>query len=546
MKAIKQISIIAAGLLSVCACNIMDFDPTDRYSEAIAWTTKGNIESYLVGLYSTAETYGQFGENSFGTANFNTDGLTWMLKYSSDVAGYGTPNLLLFVENQISPESNVLTYWKDCYTRIRKVNEFLDGIANDCAILTDEEKQAYIAEARFFRGYLYFLLTRAHKQVIIYDTLGDWKNSAKATNTEAECWNMVKEDLTFAYENLSEAKRTDGRVDKATAAALLSRAMLFAKDYETAKDACEKVIAIGYELDSDYSAIFNLHGGKRSPESIFQVDYFGENFCHLNDSRMCPPGDDANAMSVCPGPTHEMVSHYEKKDGTYVDWSQISATADLPAIYNSLEPRFAASILYNGAEWKGRKIETYVGGIDGYAKYGETGVPKASVTGYYVRKMLDESNKNITTLKSTQSYVMIRYAEVLLNYAEALVNCQTPDINLAMEQVNKIRARVGLPNVTASSVEGAMANIKHEREIELAFEGFHYWDLKRWGDAESLLDDVQFHGIKISKTSTGTSFEIESCDGGQNRLFPSKYYTLPIPSSEITNNPLCKQLDEWK
>lgn len=547
MKIIKK-SILALGIiLGLNSCDVLDFSPTDKYSELIVWENKSNIELYLNSFYSTAEVYGEFGSRSFGTQSFSTDGLTWMLKYSSDVAGIGTPNLFVFIENQISSSSNGLSYWSDCYTRIRKINEFLDGIDTYCTILTEDEKNAYKAEARFFRGWLYFLLTRAHESVILYDELGDWKNPSKARSTAEECWEFVKKDLDFAYTYLPEKKSTKGRVDKATAAALKSRAMLFAENWDEVIDAFKKVNEIGFELDPSYANIFK---GKatvtKSVESIFQVDYLNESYSHTYDSRNAPSGDDDNAVKHCAAPTQEMVSHYEKADGTYIDWDNLPANTDLTAIYKSLEPRFQASVLYNGASWKKRKIETFVGGKDGYAEYGDIGVPKTSVTGYYVRKMLDETNTDIN-LFSTQSYVAIRYAEVLLNYAEALIKSTTQaNISLAMAQINNIRDRVGLPAVSASNATEAMKHLMHEREIELAFEGFHYWDLKRWKTARNLLNDVNFHGIKITKSTSGTTFEIVSCDAGQKRIFPEKYYSLPIPDAELTNNPLCTQLDAWK
>lgn len=527
------------------SCNIMDYAPNDRYSDAVAFSTKANVDSYILSLYSTLEVYGQFGSKASGTTHFNSDGFTPMLKYSSDVAGYGTPNLVLFIEGQITPVSNMLSYWGDCYVRIRKVNEFLEGI-QDCTVLNDEEKKAYIAEARFFRGYLYFLLTRAHKNVILYDGLGDWKNCYKKNSSEEECWNFVKEDLTFAMENLSQAKRSDGRVDQATAAALLSRAMLYAKDWQTVKTACERVMEIGYELDPDYGAIFKHHAGSRSKETIFQVDYLNENYCHSFDSKNCPSGDDANAEALCPAPTQEFVECYEKAGGGKVDWNAVTTYEELAATYASLEPRFQASVLYNGADWKGRKIETFEGGKDGYVKYGSTnGVPKTTVTGYYMRKMLDEKNTSITTSKSTQSYVMFRYAEILLNYAEALANLETPNLVLAMQKLNDVRGRVGLSEVSASTKNEVMEAIRQERKIELAFEGFHYWDCKRWGIAEYTLGNIECHGIKITRSADSYSFTYESCDGGQQRIFPKKYYSLPIPASEIANNPECDQLPEW-
>lgn len=547
MKALRNTILALAVAFGFNACDVLDFSPTDRYNEMTIWSTKQNIESYVAGFYSTAEVYGEFGARSFGTASFSTDALTWMLKYSSDVAGYGTPNLLLFVENQISPSSNVLSYWADCYVRIRKINEFLEGIDENCTVLSETEKNAYKAEVRFFRGYLYFLLTRAHHSVILYDRLADWQNSAKARSSEEDCWKFVKEDLEFAYNNLPEAKLTSGRVDKGTAAALLTRAMLFAEDYDTVIDYAKKVIEIGYSLDPDYAAVFKSNAAKRSSESIFQVDYINESYSHTYDSKNAPSGDDPNAQGHCVAPTQEMVEHYETKDGNYINWSSLAPDTDLSTVYSQLEPRFHASVLYNGASWKGRTIETFVGGRDGYSKYGDQGVPKTTVTGYYAKKLLDESNTTFTTTKSIQSYVAIRYAEVLLNYAEALIlSSSQKNIKLAMDQINAVRDRVGLPAVSAADAKTAMSHLMHEREIELAFEGFHYWDLKRWGTARELLDGASFHGLKITKATSGTTFQYEDCDFGQKRLFPEKYYSLPIPDTELTNNPLCEQLDEWK
>lgn len=546
MKILNKSIIALAMLVGFASCDVLEFDPTDRYNENTAWSSRENVEKYVAGFYPTLNVYGEFGARSFGTASFSTDALTWMLKYSSNVAGYGTPNLLLFTVNQISSSSNVISYWADCYTRIRKINEFLQGVG-DCKVLSDTEKASLTGEVRFIRGYLYFLLTRAHRSVILYDGLGDWQNPNKARSSEADCWEFVYQDLKFAYDNISEKKRTDGRVDKATAAALMTRAMLFAQRWDDVIDYANKVIEIGYTLDPSYANIFKSSTKSRSVETIFQVDYLNENYCHTFDSKNAPSGDDPSAEKLCPAPTQEMVSHYETTKGKFVDWNSLPSGTKLSEVYASLEPRFHASVLYNGASWKKRTIETFVGGKDGYKAYNDDGAPKTTVTGYYLKKYLDENNTEIVTKKSTQSFVAFRYAEVLLNLAEALVKSSTQkNISTAMGYVSSIRDRVQLPGVSAANEADAMKIIKHEREIELAFEGFHYWDLKRWRDAESLLNGVSFHAIKITKSATGETFEFPSCDGGQTRIFPSKYYSLPIPDSEITTNTLCEQLEEWK
>lgn len=545
MKTCKTILLTIGICCAVSGCDTLDYGPTDRYSDYTVWSTKNNVDSYMAGLYTSLRTFEIFGSRPFGTTDFNTDGLTWMMKYSSNTSGYGTPNLIIFNPTQITSAGSSLSYWKECYTRIRKVNEFLDGLPT-CKVLSGSEKLHYEAEARYIRAYLYFILVRGHHSVIIYDRLGDWKHPDKARSSEAECWQFIYDELEFAYHNLADAKRTDGRVDKGCAAALMSRAMLYAERWDDVITAAQRVDEIGYTLDPSYAAVFNSTYSRRSPESIFQIDYKNENYCHLYDSRNAPSGDDATADKWCPGPTQEMVSHYETTTGSYIDWSTLSSRADLTTVYNMLEPRFHASVLYNGAKWKGRTIETFVGGRDGYIAYDSDGAPKTTVTGYYVKKYLDESNTEITTAKSTQSLVALRYAEVLLNHAEALIMSETQqNIADAMELINQVRSRVKLPDAQASDADEALAALKHEREIELAFEGFHYWDLKRWHDAHKLLDGVQFHAVKIEYVSSRPKFTQPSCDGANIRVFPEKYYSLPIPDAELTTNSLLTQLDEW-
>ena len=86
--------------------------------------------------------------------------------------------------------------------------------------------------------------------------------------------------------------------------------------------------------------------------------------------------------------------------------------------YADLEPRFHATVLYNGAEWKGRTIEPYINGIDGWASWRIEREPKGkTTTGYYLKKLADETNTSL--VGSDMPVTILRYAEVLLNKAEA-------------------------------------------------------------------------------------------------------------------------------
>ncbi len=86
-------------------------------------------------------------------------------------------------------------------------------------------------------------------------------------------------------------------------------------------------------------------------------------------------------------PTQEMVDSYYMADGSKFDWENPEHKADP---YKNREARFYASILYNGAPWKGRTIETFVGGTDGFKEFGIDNHPNTTTTGYYIRKMINE------------------------------------------------------------------------------------------------------------------------------------------------------------
>jgi hypothetical protein len=136
----------------------------------------------------------------------------------------------------------------------------------------------------------------------------------------------------------------------------------------------------------------------------------------------------------------------------------------------------------------------------------------------------------------------LRLAEVLLNYAEACYKNNAPA--LANDAVRKVRARVGLP-YTDKSGEDLMAQIRQERKVELAYEGQYYWDMKRWGLAQTAFTGTRVHGLKIEKNGSGQFvYTYVDCDK-QDRNFPAKMYRIPLPVSEITNNTAITQFPEW-
>ena len=542
---IIRIFIIPLLVFGFYACNnYLDPQPHSSYSEYIAWENKGTANIYLNSFYKDLREYGSLGTGHFG--GLNTDGLTDILKYGAYNPGQGSANIYAYEPTKITPDQNGgLVVWNKLYEKIRRINVFLEGLATYGTF--DEQTTLQMeAQARFIRGYFYHLLTLRHGSCVLLDKPTTDPNNPRSP--ESDCWDFVENDLDFAAENLPvEWPASDeGRITKGAALAMKSRAMLYAKRWDKAIQAAEGVIALKeqgtYGLASTYENAFKSRdlGNK---ESILEFRYQRPDLVHNWDYYYSPGGDNPGyGGRACP--TQELVEGYETADGEKVDWTpwHNGTTSQAPP-YSQLEPRFQASVLYNQAEWKGRKIEPYVNGVDGFMDFGFDSPNGRTTTGYYMKKYLDESNTDLATDKSQQSIIEIRYAEVLLNYAEAcaMAGGKESEANNAIRQ---IRARVGLPYQDLSG-DALLQKIRLEREIELAFEGQRYWDLRRWRLAGTVLNNVRFHGLKIEKTGTDSfSYQYIECDN-KDRKFLDRLYNLPLPNAELANNTAITQIEPW-
>lgn len=542
---IKYNSLILISLLSFSSCeDFLEPQPHDRLSEIVAWSSIENANLYVNGFYSYLTTYSIFGSSQFGGSG-NPDGMTDMLKYGSSAPGAGNANLYAYEPTKISPDQNALGIWADAYGRIRRLNEFLGGI-DTYAKFDESSKTVLKAQTRFFRAYIYYLLTMRHGSVILIKELTTEKNHPRSP--ESECWDFIAEDLDYAIANLPEEwdQANEGRLTKGAALALKSRAMLFAENWEAAKTAAEGVIELKnaglYDLASQYKDAFKSRS-MDNKESILEMRYARPAPVHSFDKTYCPagdkPGPGAGAMAC---PTQEMVELYEDVNGNKVDWTPWHSSTISTPPYAQLEPRFQASVLYNGAIWKGRSIESFVGGSDGYMDYAYESYPAGkTTTGYFLKKYLDESNNDVVNQSSVQTLIVFRYAEVLLNYAEACYHLNRPD--LANDAIRQIRSRVSLPYTDLTGNE-LLKKIQNERKIELAFEGFNYWDIRRWKLGETELNNRRLHALKITKSGNVSTYQYVECDN-LDRKFLEKLYHFPIPSSEISNNTACEQIELW-
>ena len=544
MKILKITTLIAIVLIFTRCADFLDPDPREKYTEMDAWKSVENTYLYINGFYKPIYEYGPY-RLKYAEVSMH-DGFSDILRYNTNVMGGagGDVNKVVYTGG-ISPSSNILSDYSYEYNRIRRINEFLYGLKTYTKY--DEKIVALMeAQARFFRAYLHFMLVRNHGSIVIRDYIDGPNEAFKARSSESDCWDFIESDLDFAAENLPDEWDKDnyGRITKGAVYGFKSRVMLYARRWEKAADAAQMVIDKEeslYDLLPEYAEVFKQ--SDLCKETVLGYRFHGQlNHSIQFDKLYSPSGDfdpENKEIKSIAVPTQEMIDSYYMADGSKFDWD-IPEHAANP--YQNREPRFYASILYNGAPWKGRTIETFVGGKDGFKEFGTENHPNSTTTGYYIRKLLDEQVTDMTK-KGTTAWSEVRYAEVLLNQSEALN--ELGKSSEALAPLNKVRKRAKLPNITETSQPNLRQIIREERKIELAFEGQRYWDLRRWRIALDVLGGKRMHGMKITKNTDNTfTYEVVDCDG-KNRFFEERYYQFPIPLSELQNNPECKQIDKW-
>lgn len=544
-KIFAYLMMLSVASAFFCSCDdVLNIDPTDRYSYESVWGSQESVDQYVFGFYSLLKESSEI--SNANMAGF-TDAYSDIIKNGSWDQYNHTYNYALLMDTYFNGTSaGCHECWSYCYEKIRRHNEFLRDAPGFESKLGKEFINARMAEVRFMRAFAYFRLIRVYGGVVIRTSVDGPDQNDKARSSEADSWTQVIEDLTFAAENLPESWDQSGRVTKAAAYGMLSRAALFAKEWDLVIQAADKCREFGGVLDPSYANVFS---DSSSPENLLVVNflpgYLGQGLSHNADLHFRPVGDSPfhnNKLILSTfAPTSELVDSYEMADGTDFSWTEHGNDP-----YTGREPRFYASILYNGAEWEDRKIETFVGGTDGFMAFKDENTASSTTTGYYLRKWITENATDWETKASSHFSIMLRYAEVLLNKAEALA--ESGDLENALLVLNDVRGRVGLPPKSASDKASFMKILRKERMVELAGEGFRFWDIRRWriaGDDPAVEDDgvihgAVAHGVKITRNAeTGEcTYEQVAVDAGRTRVFLDHYYAFSIPVTERSNNRL--------
>jgi len=588
MKKIIYIFAASVLMLGSTSCNDeLNRRSTTQFIPEDIWDDEEAADGYVIASYQT------FADH---LNNYNIDGNKFYDAFS-DIAKstswdqYGALyNKTWMLSNSFGKNNaGVFSCWGTEYSRIKRANRLLNEIDYYGVPRYGEEWcEIRRAEVRFCRAISYFFLARVYGGVVIRTDksgvtgeLDDGKYEEdihRARVTEKETYDFILDEMKWAIERLPKtwADHPDyenkyiGRATKGMVYGFMSRIALYDKRWDVVVEAADKCKELGGydlikaksnnfdDLVKNYASLFDCKNDVANRTEVIYAVY-GKKDIKMNnyDIQMRPFADSKKEkmgnVSARIVPTAELADMYEYKDGTEFDWNDPFWTFFHADPYVDREPRFHATILYDGASWEGRTIETFKGsgigdGADFYSEYKNSSSTNGHTpTGYYFRKYLMENEEITTSNRSYNTEIVLRYAEVLLNKAEALA--EQGDIPEALKTLNLVRQRVGLPAKTVSDApdkEAFMKILRRERCCELAGEGLRFWDLRRWDLARETIDGKNVHGTLVTKTAGGIkTYKEVDADGGSKRMYQERYRYFSLPSDELNNNHLCEDNPGW-
>ncbi len=239
-------------------------------------------------------------------------------------------------------------------------------------------------------------------------------------------------------------------------------------------------------------------------------------------------------------PTQNFVDAFPMLNGYPI--SDPNSGYDAKNPYANRDPRLAQTVVYDKSKVRDAVIDILSGDTDD----GTDKVATSTRTGYYLRKLLRE-DVNMTTGKTSTQYHLIyhvRFTEMYLAYAEAANEAWGPNGKgsygfSAKDVIAAIRKRAGIQQPDAylnsiTSPEAMRTLIRNERRLELSFESFRFWDLRRWN--ANLNETAK--GVKLDN-GTYQSYPVEERAYGNHMVYG------PIPETEITKFPIIEQNRGW-
>jgi len=591
-------------LLATCAASLMlsnckkvlektdigAFTANQVYNDSV--TTKLSID-YLYGQNQPGW-FGNSGGAVSGTVNTLADE-----QYADNAYVKGTVTIETVGDIGTSNSTS------NAYGKIRQLNMFIRDV--NAGTLDPAVKRRYAAQAYFWRAYRYFELVKIYGGVplvlVPLDEVGDEARAAALIprSSTSKVFAQISADLDSGIKYLPTKwpNTADyGRLTSGAVAAMKSRvALTWASPqfnpthdntrWQTAFDVATQAVTLctagGFSLYPKFDV--TMWTTERNVESVLVTEYNTTNTDNGANNNTYPTNTIPKSVGGTGGsnqPTWDLARAFLMKDGKDTLTSKYPYSAQ--TFYKNRDPRFDQTLAYNGQIWpvlgnSNLRVWTY------YYYNAKTGTTTASTeasspstTGLYLRKAIDPSLTTATLPTAGTDWIEIRYAEVLLNQAEAAAELgRLATTQEAYANVIAVRKRAGIEantdnlyGLTAGLTSAQMVDvIMKERQVEFAFEGKRYWDLRRRKLLESTLNGKRRMGVVITlnNTATGTDYIATSRDASAatslDALYTSSFtvktksldtyniavqtadYFFGIPTNAIINNVNLLQNNTW-
>jgi hypothetical protein len=468
--------LVVFGLFSSCD-QLLNIDPEFSQDAESFFNTPEDYERALIGAYDLMQTsYLQ----------------VWIGEIASDnsIAGgesvndtRGLHEIESMTHGGVNEELRSLMRFN--YAGIARVNYIFENRDN----IDFDGKERIMAEASFLRAYYHFVLVTYFGDIpLLVDrrvSINELSGLIRAP--KAEVYAQIERDLQTAINVLNWNVPVIGRITKGAAMALLGKVYLYQNKNTEAAAVLGDLITnnqAGYGLFDDFSRLFYLEN-ENINEDVFTIQHSGQEGGGY-DCFVCLEGNAAvgfHGIRQYNGPLYGDGNSYNLP------------TQDLYDAFDPSDPRRDATVLdieaFIAAQPNPDAISYAIGG--------------GGHTGYYNNKYikrLDERGLPDDDLTSPLNYRVIRFADVLLMAAEAFQ--KTGNDARARTELNKVRSRVGMPAINSTGTQ-LLADILHERRLELSGEGYRFFDLVRTDRAAAAIQGFQ----------------------------PNKHELFPIPQVEI-------------
>lgn len=532
--------IILLAFAAGCNNDFMERVPPDKINDANFWKKPSDLKSYANQFYPSlidANTFWRADNQSDNQCPSSLDGFIWG-QYVVPSSGGG--------------------WAKSDWAQIRSCNYFLKQYRSVEG--NPDEINTYVAEVYFFKAFFYYQKLRQFGDV-------PWLNDVLQINSEAlmaprDSRKIVADSIAFYLDKAAgylPDTSPEGRVTRYAALALKSRVCLFEGTYRKYRDlgdhekmlqasaaAARDVMSSAKfgvyttgDAGSDYYNLFVAENLANNPEAIMVRTYATDKLMHNLNRILSEPQT---------GFSKDFAESYLCKDGKPIAVSPLyKGDAKFSDEFIDRDPRMLQTI-YTAD----RPILVTAAGEARYQEVPEFNNQRCN-TGYRIVKFYSPKERDLEQGRSVKPVFVFRYSEVLLNYAEALAELNSCTQAVLDESVNLLRARVGMPKLKTEvgytdpswpkwevAVSPLINEIRRERRVELAAEGFRFDDIRRW-KAGVLLENVKtYSGARDPQTNA-----YRTLYPGNVRSWKNKLYLYPIPSIELTLNPQIRQNPEW-